>query len=222
MDRLAETKRSQSETCAAKVVRRCDAIALSQPFWSYAALYESCDYAFLLDSGMDPDRLGQFSFIGGRPIAVFRAVRRDEGSERARANIEILRWAAADGTCLGKPKVSRPEGDVFAQLRELLREYATTNLRLDLAAGNGHAWPESELDELPVPFLSGAVGYFGYEAAHFIEDLPNTARNDLRLPDIYFAIYDSVLCHCHATGKSYLSVTGRGCDEVAADEDDIQ
>ena len=37
----------------------------------------------------------------------------------------------------------------------------------------------------PVPFLGGAVGYFSYDLCHFIERLPATAVDDLKLPAFY-------------------------------------
>jgi aminodeoxychorismate synthase component I len=67
-----------------------------------------------------------------------------------------------------------------------------------------------------VPFLAGAVGYFGYEAGHVIEELPELAADDLGLPTVYFGLYDVVLAHCHASGRSYLSAVGRGPSEKAA------
>jgi para-aminobenzoate synthetase component I len=54
------------------------------------------------------------------------------------------------------------------------------------------------------------VGYFGYEAGHFVEDLPDLGRAGLGLPDVQFALHDLVIGHDHATGESYVSVLSDG------------
>ncbi|MFQ5672344.1 MAG: anthranilate synthase component I [Nitrospinales bacterium] len=51
----------------------------------------------------------------------------------------------------------------------------------------------------PVPtkglprFTGGAVGFIGYDAARFFEDLPDGATDDLNLPDALFVITDTLL-----------------------------
>ena len=41
------------------------------------------------------------------------------------------------------------------------------------------------------PFYGGAIGYLGYDLAHFIERLPRRAPDDLGFPDFQLAFYDS-------------------------------
>jgi anthranilate synthase component 1 len=48
------------------------------------------------------------------------------------------------------------------------------------------------LPELP-PFISGAVGYAGYDTVRYSEDLPNAPHDDRRLPDLAFAFYDHMV-----------------------------
>jgi para-aminobenzoate synthetase component 1 len=60
----------------------------------------------------------------------------------------------------------------------------------------------------PVPFLGGAVGYFSYDLRHFTERLPSTAIDDLRLPESYVAVYDTVLAFDHFEKKAYIVATG--------------
>jgi para-aminobenzoate synthetase component 1 len=45
----------------------------------------------------------------------------------------------------------------------------------------------------PPPFLCGAIGYFGYGLRTQIEKVPSRAEDDLQLPDIYLAFYDTVI-----------------------------
>jgi len=60
----------------------------------------------------------------------------------------------------------------------------------------------------PIPFLGGAVGYFGYDLCHFIERLPARAVDDLQLPECYLAFYDAAVAFDHLENKVYLVSTG--------------
>ncbi len=60
----------------------------------------------------------------------------------------------------------------------------------------------------PVPFIGGAVGYFSYDLCHFIERLPATAVDDLKLPECYFGFYDLLLAFDNLQGKAYVISTG--------------
>jgi len=60
----------------------------------------------------------------------------------------------------------------------------------------------------PVPFIGGAVGYLSYDLCHFIERLPSTTVDDLKLPECYFGFYDLVLAFDNLQGKAYIISTG--------------
>jgi para-aminobenzoate synthetase component 1 len=60
----------------------------------------------------------------------------------------------------------------------------------------------------PVPFVGGAVGYLSYDLCRFIERLPSTAIDDLKLPECYFGFYDFVLAFDNLQGKTYAVSTG--------------
>ncbi len=53
-------------------------------------------------------------------------------------------------------------------------------------------WRSATIGDLP-PFCSGAVGYAGYDAVRYVEDLPNAPEDDRGLPDLAFAFYDHML-----------------------------
>ncbi len=58
---------------------------------------------------------------------------------------------------------------------------------------------------LPFPH-GGAVGYLSYDLARQIENLPQTAQDDLSLPDIHLSFYDVILALDHSTGEASLVV----------------
>jgi len=161
-------------------------LELRLPFWRYFELFRRRPYAFLLDSAKQAGGLGRFSFAGADPVAVFQAKRTRGGPPRS-ARIRISRSPG-----LGGPRATELVGDPLAELRLLLAELAP---------------PEPPAG--PTPFTAGAVGYFGYEAGHFVEELPDRGRDDLGMPDIQFGLFDLVLGHDHATAESYVSVIAR-------------
>jgi len=128
-------------------------------------------YSFFLDSGMDTQRLGRYSFLGSEPFLVMNS----RGSE-----ITLVRGQ--------EHEVQR--GNPFDTIGKLLEVY-----KLDYCPA-------------PMPFVGGAVGYFSYDLCHFVEHLPSTAIDDLKLPECYFAFYDAIFAFDHLEGRAYLVATG--------------
>ena len=82
------------------------------------------------------------------------------------------------------------EGDPFRVLQALLREYHT-------------ARPPGA-----PPFFGGAVGYFGYDLRHHIEECPALAADDCPVPDCYLGFYDAVIAVDHHEGTAYVCAVG--------------
>jgi para-aminobenzoate synthetase component 1 len=61
-----------------------------------------------------------------------------------------------------------------------------------------------------LPFVGGAVGYLGYDLGHFIERLPATAADDLRVPDMAMAFYDTALVVDHQTRRAWIAAADLG------------
>lgn len=150
----------------------------------YFSSFADEEYSFLLDSGMDPQKLGRFSFAGRRPFLVFKS----KGD-----SIEILH----------EGEVTHKQGDPFLELRAILSRY-----KVDPSCLKGSH----------IPFLGGAVGYFGYELCYRIEKLPCQGADDLALPDCYFVLVDSVIVFDHLENKLYLSAVGFDEQANAAEE----
>lgn len=170
-------------------------LQLTVPFWQYERLFREQPFSFLLDSAKTSKHLGQYSFLGGDPDLIFRARRQPQPGAPAKATVEIFNFRDSCGAHLPTPQTTVRVCDPFDELRLLLKER-----QLEGAPGNASS----------LPLLAGAIGYFGYEAGHFIEELPDRSRDDLDLPDIYLMFCDAVLIYCHRTGGSYLSIVGRG------------
>ncbi len=81
------------------------------------------------------------------------------------------------------------KGDIFAILRDAL---------------GGHK--PARLPGLP-PFTAGAVGFFAYDAVRQIERLPETAPDELGVPDACLLFFDEVLAFDHVRKQIWLVVT---------------
>ncbi len=134
-------------------------------------LFHNQPHSFFLDGGMDPQRLGRYSFIGIEPFLVMSS----RGNQ-----VTIIR----------QDRQENEQGNPFDVLGRLLETY--------------------RLDSLPssIPFCGGAVGYLSYDLCHFIERLPATAVDDLKLPESYFGFYDTIIAFDNLENKAYIVTTG--------------
>ncbi len=56
------------------------------------------------------------------------------------------------------------------------------------------------LPNLPA-FVGGAVGYFSYDAVRYLEKLPDAPPDDLKVPEAYFAVTDTLIVFDHLRHK---------------------
>jgi len=56
-----------------------------------------------------------------------------------------------------------------------------------------------------LPFIAGGIGYLGYELKNILEKLPQTTKDDLKIPDLYFVFYNSIIIYDKLKRKTYLS-----------------
>lgn len=63
-----------------------------------------------------------------------------------------------------------------------------------------------KMDNLPL-LQGGVVGYFGYEASHYLEELPKVMDN-IQLPDMYLNFYSHVIAIDHASNQGFIIATG--------------
>jgi len=66
-------------------------------------------------------------------------------------------------------------------------------------------------------FTSGAVGYLAYDVVRYVEHLPKPPPDTLRLPDVYFMLYDLMLVFDHLNKTLKVVCTAR-TDGLSASE----
>ncbi|MEO5357761.1 MAG: anthranilate synthase component I family protein [Nitrospirae bacterium YQR-1] len=64
------------------------------------------------------------------------------------------------------------------------------------------AYPQHHNPELP-PFQGGACGMFSYDFVRYLEKIPKTATDDLKIPDAHFFMVDRVLSFDHKERKAW-------------------
>ena len=65
-----------------------------------------------------------------------------------------------------------------------------------------------------LPFLGGAIGYFGYDLARRLEKLPDSSRDEEAIPEMVVGIYDWAVVVDHLARRSWL--VGLGRDECTS------
>ena len=102
-----------------------------------------------------------------------------------------LRWKDSQGEIWRRTGTTWVKASPFLTLERLLSEHS-------LWAGN---------EDVPL-FPGGAVGYFSYDLCRLLESIPSAAGDDLGLPDLFFAFYDSIIAYHHPTSTYRLISTG--------------
>lgn len=80
-------------------------------------------------------------------------------------------------------------GDTFEELNKILKEYTIEN-------------------NTNIPFVSGGIGYFSYDLARELEDLPNIAKEDIDVPYCCFNFYDNIIILDNLKKVTYISSLG--------------
>ncbi|UCD54909.1 MAG: anthranilate synthase component I [Candidatus Omnitrophota bacterium] len=82
-----------------------------------------------------------------------------------------------------KKKVFRTRKGPLAEIRNIMKDFSFVPVK-----------------GLP-RFCGGLVGYMGYGMAGFFERIPDTNRDDLKLPDCMFVLTDTILIFDHVEGR---------------------
>ncbi len=150
-------------------------------------------YSFLLESVEGGERMARYSFLGSGADMVIRS----KGS-----SVEIERGVSGQGCPETTGAVERTEltdgGDVLSLLKQ---EFA----RLSYV-------PDPRLPR----FCGGAVGFISYDMVRFFEDLPDSAVDDLHLPDCMLVFSDTLLIFDHVQHKIRVVCNARVGDDPKA------
>jgi anthranilate synthase component 1 len=74
------------------------------------------------------------------------------------------------------------------------------------------------MDPTLPPFCGGAVGYISYDEIRNIEPVGDGHKDDLKVPDIYFIVTDSVLIFDHVRHRLKILVNAHVDDRTTADQ----
>lgn len=164
-----------------------------------------------LDSALEDGRIDRRSFAGADPYLLLSA--RD-------GEVEIdVRRAVRAGVKRG---FHRFEADAIETARSLLprADSLAYSTRTSGASGSRRWHQTSGLSAgLDLPFVGGAVGYFGYELGATIEPrLTFSHEDDLELPDLFLAFVDRVLAYDPAASRLWVVGMGFGDARSSSDE----
>ncbi|MGG7076836.1 aminodeoxychorismate synthase component I [Clostridium sardiniense] len=70
-----------------------------------------------------------------------------------------------------------------------------------------------------IPLLGGYIGYISYDAGRMIEKLPNTAKEDFKISDMRFILYNNIIIFDLINKKSYITSLGLESNKDIDNED---
>jgi para-aminobenzoate synthetase component 1 len=142
-------------------------------------------YCSFLDSSLHPNKYSRFSYIAWEPDFALRGY----GHVNELVNCK-------NGSVL--KTVMHP----MLFLRKKLSEYVRyTDSKKELTFFNKKTVP----GELP-DFPGGFIGYFSYDLKDYLEKLPGTVIDDIKLPLYYLVYYSRFLVYDHQSNSWYLII----------------
>jgi aminodeoxychorismate synthase component I len=130
----------------------------------------------LLESARVHEKIGRYSFVTADPYLTFRS-RSD--------TVELSLPATPRGKYGKRATMNRKP---LRKLRELMANYRT-----------------QPVPGLP-PFTGGCVGYFSYDFVRQFEKIPQTAHDDLGIPEACFLFVDLVVAFDHMQNRCWVIV----------------
>jgi anthranilate synthase component 1 len=143
--------------------------------------------ACLFESVIGGEKVGRYSFLATHPYLEIEA-----SGRRVTIN------SHTDVSASGAPVLSTRQFEVDNPLDELRSRVESVR--------------EARVPGLP-PFVSGAVGYAGYDLVRCFEHLPDAPPDDRHVPDLAFAFYDQMVVFDHVTKSMIVVVTARPKDK---------
>jgi para-aminobenzoate synthetase component 1 len=143
-----------------------------------------------------PDSSLLFEAIADLPWAVFL----DSGQRHPGQSRYDILAAQPHVRLVTRGGLTEIHGDVVELSREDPFVLVRRHLEIDAAAGG------------ELPFCGGAIGYFGYDLARRLENLPALAEDAEQIPDMAIGVYDWAVVVDHLERRSWLVGQGRDPD----------
>ncbi len=147
--------------------------ALWPPVSAFEALYAAETFGFLYESLESDGKRGRYSFLGGKPYAVFKASGQD-----IQVRVRPARSAGPEPGATDPDWIThRIEGHPLEVLRRLVNE--------------------ARMDASVRPFSGGAVGFVSYDAIRRFERIPDSNPDPTAVPEFFFMFPEEVLVFDH-------------------------
>jgi para-aminobenzoate synthetase component 1 len=148
---------------------------------------------------------------------VFELAHWDEVARRFRT-LAALPWAtwldSAAGNAGDRFDILVADPYVTLQTRGATTEIATRDGAVSRSQRSPFELVREQLGDVGagidgLPFVGGAVGYFGYDLGRRLERIPSIAAADIAMPDLAIGLYDWVVVVDHAARRTWLVGNGR-------------
>ena len=147
-------------------------------------------WAIFLDSGQPQGQYGRYDIMVARPFITLSTLNNRAYITRiTRANVSEA-TENNQKTSENKSEEILTGEDPFSLIKRLIAPYSA---------------PVNHLSHTQqLPFSGGAIGYFGYDLARYLEVLPNTSQDDAHIAELSIGIYDWALVVDHREQTTYL------------------
>jgi para-aminobenzoate synthetase component 1 len=145
-------------------------------------------WAILLDSGQPHSQYGRYDILVADPFMTISTLEYEAGvnvTDKGKTGVYTRIQQGA--------QITISHDDPFAILNTALAPYLVI---------------ENSVAHNQFPFTGGAVGYFGYDLARGIEDLPDIAKKDGKIPSMLIGLYDWAVITDHRERTTYLVSNG--------------
>ncbi len=146
---------------------------LATPVSAFKKLNKESKYSFLLESVEGGETIGRYSFLGTDPYLTFQSKNNQYRTQTPHERKQGI------------------TDDPLNELKSIMKGFNSVPACYE--AGR-------HLEGLP-RFTGGAVGYIAYPMIRFWEKIPQTKKDDLHLPDMFFLITEIVVVFDHVRHK---------------------
>lgn len=134
--------------------------------------YDSKPFSFLLESVVNGEIRGRYSFLGADPFRIIEVSSSNYKTYRPKKNDKIK--------SLKNGKTSDPLKLLRQEINKL-----------------GNPYHDKRLPS----FFGGAVGYLGYDLIRYYEKLPDKNQDNLEIPDLFFMFTNEIVLFDHIDNK---------------------